>query len=38
MLGFAKQGQVVERVAEVVDYEEGRALKVLPLISKLLFS
>ncbi len=36
MLGLAKQGQVMERVAEVVDYEEGRAKKIVPLTLKLL--
>lgn len=37
MLGLAKQGQVVEQVAEVVDYEEDRAGKVVPLVKSLLF-
>jgi Mg/Co/Ni transporter MgtE len=37
MLGLAKQGQVVERVAEVVDYEEDRAGRVMPVVKQLLF-
>ncbi len=37
MLGLAKQGQVVEKIAKVSDYEEGRAGRVLPLVKRLLF-
>jgi len=36
MLGLAKQGQVVERMTEVVDYEEDRAGRVMPLVKQLL--
>ncbi len=38
MLNLAKQGQVVEKIAEAADYEEVRAGKVLPLVRRLLYS
>ncbi len=37
MLGLAKQGQVVEKIAEAADYEEDRAGRVVALVRRLLF-
>lgn len=37
MLNLAKQGQVVERIAQATDYEEERAARVLPLVRRLLY-
>jgi hypothetical protein len=37
MLNLAKQGQVVEKIAQATDYEEERAARVLPLVRRLLY-